>query len=295
MSYFQIRDKEPNVKRPKSSRLRPRASKSPESDLDLDSYLQSPTSVSPVSRSYSEDDMDLDDMLSPNKPESDDDIDLDDMVSPNQDENEDDEEVVVPTVPTLELYSDANKPALDENTYAAKILKVVAVLPGLCASEVVEVVLRADQLDEPTIQFDSQTGETSITCSHEDATFRYTIDGSNPDLRSPVFTPGKLKFNPMKPMTSTVKCVAYKPGYSPSNIATKALQILKCAEPHFNPKNSNGLLANPYVSLTCPTEGAEIRYLIQSESFDGGLWVGADSLDELVGIHFYVFSIHLPE
>lgn len=61
----------------------------------------------------------------------------------------------------------------------------------------------------------NSTQNVTITCATTDATIRYTIDGSEPNATSPIYT-GPITVD----KTSTIKAYASKTGYNDSGVAT---------------------------------------------------------------------------
>ncbi|MCX6258242.1 MAG: PA14 domain-containing protein [Bacteroidia bacterium] len=68
--------------------------------------------------------------------------------------------------------------------------------------------------DEPWIK-PGKEAEASISCAEKDAVIRYTVDGSEPDSKSPVYS-APLKFK----ASATLKCMAFKPGMLPSKMVS---------------------------------------------------------------------------
>ena len=93
----------------------------------------------------------------------------------------------------------------------------------------------------------------SINCATVGATIRYTIDGSEPDATSTLYsTPISVTG------ITTIKAKAFKIGWPDSQMAT-ANYTFQVAPPTFNPPGGT-YTAQQSVTISCPTIGATIRY-----------------------------------
>jgi len=100
--------------------------------------------------------------------------------------------------------------------------------------------------------------QVEINTSTEDAEIYYTLDDSEPTEASQLYT------EPINVIsTVTIKARAYKDNYQPSDIITAEYEIVlpQVATPTFTPTPGNYVQAQ-LVSISCSTEGAEIRYTI---------------------------------
>ncbi len=96
----------------------------------------------------------------------------------------------------------------------------------------------------------------AMQCPSVGAVIRFTLDGSDPLSTSPAYTmPVYLETG-----VTTIKARAYLPGWTPSQIATSTYEVTgTVATPAFSV--APGLIQpNQPISLTCGTNGAEIRY-----------------------------------
>ncbi len=99
----------------------------------------------------------------------------------------------------------------------------------------------------------------SITCGTAGATIRYTIDGTDPNGSSPVYsTPIAVAGHGTN---VTIKTYATKAGMAPSPISSApyTIQYPQIATPVMNP-TSGTYTTDQNVSITCGTTGAIIRY-----------------------------------
>ncbi len=98
----------------------------------------------------------------------------------------------------------------------------------------------------------------TMTTATPGATIRYTLDGTEPGEASPAYTgPVTLAH------TSAVKARAFKPGWTSSDSAAATYWVTEgqVATPVLSP--AGGTYAAPVmVTMSCPTEGATIRYTI---------------------------------
>lgn len=99
----------------------------------------------------------------------------------------------------------------------------------------------------------------SIFCDTADATIRYSINGDEPTITSPVYSE-PLMIN----TDTTVKAIAYKTGFNPSITATAEYTIMQtCATPLISPQGGSYSSAQS-LSLSCATSGASIHYTLDA-------------------------------
>jgi formylglycine-generating enzyme required for sulfatase activity len=98
-----------------------------------------------------------------------------------------------------------------------------------------------------------------ITCATVGATIRYTTNGANPTLGSPIYTtPIAIALN----TTMTIKAKAFKTGWTDSAIASALYSVTgTVATPTFNPVAGTYQTAQS-VTINCATAGATIYYTL---------------------------------
>ena len=126
-------------------------------------------------------------------------------------------------------------------------IKAIVTREGFTDSEVTTETFY--QVATPTIQ-NNGSNAVSITSATEDATIYYTIDGSNPDTGSTVYS-GPLTENISG---KTIKALAVKDGMINSAIGSGSV-TLSCATPVFT-RNGNSLT----ISCPFPATGVSIYY-----------------------------------
>lgn len=82
------------------------------------------------------------------------------------------------------VYDDYLRPCIDLQKPTVLHIKAVAVHPGAKHSAVVKADFVCDQVAEPHIELDLETGLLTVTCNTDGASVFYTLDGSVP-------TPGR--------------------------------------------------------------------------------------------------------
>lgn len=98
--------------------------------------------------------------------------------------------------------------------------------------------------------------EVPISCPLKDATIRYTLDGSDPTMESPLYT-GPLKID--KPCT--IKAMALDAHFRSSPIASTSVEpALSSITPRFAPDSVHIFGKPATVTITYPFAGAAIRY-----------------------------------
>ncbi|MBN1243788.1 MAG: chitobiase/beta-hexosaminidase C-terminal domain-containing protein [Spirochaetales bacterium] len=109
----------------------------------------------------------------------------------------------------------------------------------------------------------SSTQDVTLACATEGATIRYTLDGNDPSTVSTVYTEAF-----QVSVSSTVKARAFKSGMSESAVSSATITIEtpagQVATPSISPATGTYGSART-VSITCATEGAEIRYTTDGE------------------------------
>jgi hypothetical protein len=135
---------------------------------------------------------------------------------------------------------------------------------GMNPSAVDTATYTIDLTDVATPGFNPRPGlydavqQVELTCATADADIYYTLDGTDPDQSSTLYTAP----NTIAVATSTtIKARAYKDGMDPSGIAVGdyTIDLPDVAEPQISP--ASGVYAsNQVATITCATAGAEIRY-----------------------------------
>ena len=96
--------------------------------------------------------------------------------------------------------------------------------------------------------------QISLSCDTPEAEIRYTTDGSLPNQSSALYeNPLSLEEN------FTLKAMAFRTSYAPSEIATYNYQVMKTAIP-VSSLESGHYLWGTQIALSCDTPEAEIRY-----------------------------------
>ncbi len=166
-----------------------------------------------------------------------------------------------PTETSL-LYT--NPISISEDT----TLKARAFKENFQASQVVEAVYEFETLMVANPTFNPPAGtyteaqNVSITCQTQGAEIRYSLDGSNPTETSLLYT------NPISiSEDTTLKARAFKENYQASQVveAVYEFETLVVANPTFNPPAGTYTEAQN-VSITCQTQGAEIRYSLDGSN-----------------------------
>ena len=95
----------------------------------------------------------------------------------------------------------------------------------------------------------------SISCSTEGATIHYTTDGSEPTVESPVYR--RFRIN----SKTTVKAIAEKDGWYPSDVVTAEYALGQCADPVITPNDGATFdWAGEQVSISWQGEDGVLRY-----------------------------------
>jgi hypothetical protein len=147
---------------------------------------------------------------------------------------------------------------------ATTTVKAKAYKSGMNASAVVTGDYLINLTDVATPGFNPPGGayngiqNVEITCATATADIYYTLDGTDPDETSTPYTsPNTITVA----ASTTIKARAYSDGMDPSAIATAdyTIDLPDVAEPQISP-SSGVYQASQFVTITCATGGAEIRY-----------------------------------
>jgi len=143
-------------------------------------------------------------------------------------------------------------------------LKARAYKDGMDCSDIAEATYTIDFDNVATPTFDppgasySTVQHVKINCATQDASIYYTLDGTDPDESSTLFSEGdSIKVD----SSVAIKAKAYKSGMDPSGIATATytIDLLDVATPYFEP--AEGLYNSPQdVIIHCATMDARIFY-----------------------------------
>ena len=175
--------------------------------------------------------------------------------------------------PIAEIYYtiDGSDPTEESNHYTKRfrvsnktIVRAIAVRDGFWNSDIVTAEYALGQCPDPTITsvggttFQHQGKVVAIDWSCADGLVRYTLDGSEPTTKSPVYNePFTID------ETTTVKAKAFGETYFDSTTVTQTLTRVweQVATPVISAVESfSG--SKTMVSLSCTTEGALIRYTL---------------------------------
>lgn len=131
----------------------------------------------------------------------------------------------------------------------------------------------------------------TLSCGTEDAVIRYTLDGSQPTANSQIYT-GAINITE----TTTIKAKAYKEGMSDSTIVSAVYTIRSTptetvAAPVISPVGGTYDAAQN-VTITCDTEGAQIRYTLDGTepTESSALYGGPITLKNTVTINAKAFK-----
>ncbi|MCB5259395.1 MAG: chitobiase/beta-hexosaminidase C-terminal domain-containing protein [Candidatus Cloacimonetes bacterium] len=105
--------------------------------------------------------------------------------------------------------------------------------------------------------------EIGIECATPGATIRYTLDGSIPENDEDGFEYEDDRFTLPENSYTVVTARAFKDSWIPSSVAVEAYQITgTVADPSFFPESGTVFTSADYVTIHCPTVGAEIYYTV---------------------------------
>lgn len=168
------------------------------------------------------------------------------------------------TMSKLKRYDPANLPQLDVSRNRKPLhICAVAVKAGLCTSEVLRVQMSADQMVEPSVRFDAESGVVTMACATPGAQIRFTRDGTEPTPSSELYDPVTLlRLSIENPFSITIKAVAIKPGFAESDIRTAVVEKSQVQQVRFSPSSSERITLDPFVHLKCSTPGATIQYAL---------------------------------
>lgn len=179
---------------------------------------------------------------------------------------------VVATHPSLGviLYytTDGSTPTSASQVYTGPItlsatatVKIIAMKPGWRSSEVVEATyVKMETVATPVADPESRIFvnpiQVSLSVSTPGATIRYTLDGTNPDSTSPIYTaPIALS------ATTTVKAKAFLKDWVPSAVMTEVYTDASTLPPPVASPVGGGFVGSQTVSLSVPGHAdAEVRY-----------------------------------
>lgn len=189
---------------------------------------------------------------------------------------------------TIYYTTDGSTPTTSSKKYSASItvnanqtINAIAVKSGLSNSDVAsESYIIAPVLPTPTMSPSAGNYTTAqnvtLSCSTSGVSIRYTIDGSTPDLTSPIYS---SSINITSP--TTINAIAVKSGYTNSAVATGFYNVLlPVAAPVFSPQAGN-YNTTQSVSITSSTAGASIYYTIDgtTPTTSSTLYTGQVSVD----------------
>ncbi len=127
--------------------------------------------------------------------------------------------------------------------------------------------------------------KVTISCATDGAEIRYTIDGTEPNENSPIYS-DQLTLSE----TTTVKAVANKEGMTESRIAEKTIEVATVSAPRFS-YPSGEVDAGTIVTLTCSIDGAEIYYTTEdtltsdnAKLYNGGIAITKDTTIKAVAV-----------
>jgi len=172
-------------------------------------------------------------------------------IDPDKAEYDWNEEVVLEAVPaggqSFEEWQ-GDVPEGEETTNPLTIYMdgdkdITAVFSGKCATP---------QFSPDGGSYD-EAKSVAISCATSGVTIHYTTDGSDPDDGDPVYS------SPIAiTETTTLKAIAYKDGYDPSDIKT-GVYTLTVKTPVFDPV-AGSYSSGTMISITCGTPGVTIYY-----------------------------------
>lgn len=155
------------------------------------------------------------------------------------------------------ILRDANAPLEVEGGY--KYIGIRSISGAIYLNKITikwTTVAPAEKCKAPVISCVNNT--VTINCDTENATIHYTTDGSNPTTSSAIYsTPFSISQN------TTVKAIAVKDGIDNSSVTSKDCEYVKptCEDPVIT-------LDGDVATITCPTEGATIRYEVGTSPAD---------------------------
>lgn len=149
-------------------------------------------------------------------------------------------------------YTDYTAP-LVASSYLGQTITAKATKTGWVDSDTYSLHVDAT-CNMPTFTLNYQTGAVTIESTTSGATIYYTLDETDPDDHSTLYS--SLTLTEAK----TVRAIAYKEGFSPSAIAS--VTYSQVPTPTIQSNGSNA------ISITCATDGAEIHYLVGGNNPD---------------------------
>ncbi len=146
------------------------------------------------------------------------------------------------------------------------VLLLFALLAASCSERIIEPLqVIIPRINAPEVFNPGQ--HITIVCETEGATIRYTVDGSIPTEKSTLYS-GMLTIGeaPLTAQQVILKAKAFKPGMTPSEVATLEYDIdyfVTVTMPNiYTPGMSDTITTQDNISITCGTPGATIRYTL---------------------------------
>jgi hypothetical protein len=157
------------------------------------------------------------------------------------------------------------RPDMNRFAHAALLLSACITI-NACSTDQVPLVDPPVQVEAPVFAIPSgaftEAQSVAITCATAGAQIYFTIDGSNPDQTSTLYT-SAISVD----TTTTIKARAYRNGMDASTVATGVYAITDVATPAFTPVQGTYDTVQT-VSIACTTPGAVIRYTIDGTDPD---------------------------
>lgn len=151
--------------------------------------------------------------------------------------------------------------------YLRIALVIMLVLFALsCKKKPTELI----QIDDPIFNPGSGThlsGQAiTITCPEFGATIRYTVDGTEPNEQSTVYSSPLIipNFFPQGSNSATLKARAYKTGFDPSEVVQASYTVSyfnTVSTPHFSP-GSGDITSVTDIYILCSTLNASTYYTL---------------------------------
>ena len=166
---------------------------------------------------------------------------------------------------------DGTEPTTNSALYASSLtltetttVKAKAFKSGLAGSAVASATY-TELAPAATPTFDPADGTTfetslsaTLSCVTDGAEIRYTLDGTEPTTTSTLYASSLTLTE-----TTTVKARAFKSGLAASEVASATYTKLVPAEtPTFDPADGATFETSLSATLSCATDGAEIRYTL---------------------------------
>ncbi len=153
---------------------------------------------------------------------------------------------------------------------SATVINAIAVKTGYFDSDTAETIYSVPgSVEAPVIE--PASGEVmqgtiaSITCATPDAVIYYTTDGTDPNNLSAVYNPDNKPTIMLS--NTTIKAIAYKPGFPHSSVTSETYTIPKVATPVVSPA-SGVVLIGTLATIACDTTGSTIYYTLDGSTPD---------------------------